>query len=123
VSWSYQQSTGIMRDRRGVIAGIGYSGFGTYKNSPFAQAMANQGPIPRGFWDIIGPPNDSLEHGPYVLRLQPHTDTKTFDRDDFLIHGDGVDKPGMVSKDCIITPFIVLKEIWESHDHILQVIA
>jgi hypothetical protein len=123
MTWTYQQSTGILRDLHGVMAGIGYSGLGLYKNSPLAQTLPNQGPIPRGFWDILGPPVDSLEHGPYVLRLQPYIDTKTFDRDDFLIHGDGLKMPGTASRDCIVMPFPVRKEIWESRDYILHVIA
>jgi Protein of unknown function (DUF2778) len=123
MSWTYQQSTGIVRDRHGAIAGIGYSGFGAYQNLPSAQTLVNQGPIPRGFWDIIGPPEKTLEHGRYVLRLQPYQDTKTFNRDDFLIHGDGVRGPGTASSGCIVVPCIVRKEIWESDDHTLQVIA
>jgi len=112
-----------MRDLRGVIAGIGYSGFGAYRNSPPAQTLANQGPIPQGLWDIIGPPEDTLEHGRYVLRLQPYIDNKTFDREGFLLQGDRVDKPGTASKGGIVMPFIVRREIWESDDHTLEVIA
>jgi hypothetical protein len=123
MSWTYQQSTGILRDPHGAMAGIGYSGLGLYKNSPFAQTLSHQGPIPRGFWDILGPPLDSLEHGPYVLRLQPYIDTKTFERDAFLIHGDGLEMPDRASKDSIVMPFPLRKEIWESRDHILHVIA
>jgi hypothetical protein len=123
MSWTYQQTTGILRDLRGVIAGIGYSGFGPFKNAPLAQALIRQGPIPQALWDIIGPPEDTAKRGSYVLRLQPYVDTKTFARDGFLIHGDSTEAPGMASKGCIVLPFIVRKEIWESGDLILHVIA
>jgi hypothetical protein len=123
MSWTYQQSTGILRDRCGALAGIGYSGFGNCKNLPSAQVFANQGPIPRGFWDILGPPEDTLEHGPYVLRLQPYVDTKTFSRDGFVIQGECVFVPGMASHGSIVMPCVVRREIWESGDYILQVIA
>jgi len=123
MSWTYQQSTGILRHLNGIIAGIGYSGFGACKNWPAAHTLANQGPIPRGFWDIIGPPEDRLEYGPYVLRLDPFVDTKTFGREDFFIHGGCLYRPGRASRGSIVLPFIVRKEIWESADYILQVIA
>jgi len=123
MSWTYQQSTGILRDLRGTIAAIGYSGFGPHKNLPCAQRLLDQGPIPRGFWDILGPPEDTLDHGPYVLRLQPYIDTKTFGRDDFLIRGDCLYCAGKASKGGIVLPFIVRREIWQSRDYILLVIA
>jgi hypothetical protein len=122
MTWIYQQSTGILRDLRGVIAGIGYSGCGRCRNCPCAQSLPDCGPIPRGFWDIIGPPEDTSEHGPYVLRLQPFIDNKTFDRDGFLIHGDRFDN-ARASKCSIVMPFIVRREVWESADHILEVVA
>jgi hypothetical protein len=123
MSWTYQQSTGIMRNPRGGIAGIGYSGCGAFKNLPCAQTLANEGPIPQGLWDILGPPEYTLEHGVYVLRLQPYIDTKSFSRDDLRIQGDSVDNPGNGSKGDVVMPFVVRREIWESNDYILQVIA
>jgi len=123
MSWIYQQSNGILRDRCGLLVGVGYSGSGPFRNLPSAQTLIDRGPIPRGFWDILGPPEDMPDYGPYVLRLQPHVDTKTFSREDFVIHGDCVYVPKMVSRGSIVLPCVVRRDIWESGDYILQVIA
>jgi hypothetical protein len=123
MSWTFQQSTGILRDWRGLVAGIGYSGSGPYKNRPTGQSLLRQGPIPQGLWDILGPPENTARHGSYVLRLQPYIDTKTFSRDGFLIHGDSVEQPGTASEGYIVLPYVVRKEIWESGDLILRVVA
>jgi hypothetical protein len=123
MSWTYQQSTGILRDRRGVVAGVGYSGIGACRNFPAAQTLANQGPIPQGLWDVIGPPEDTVEDGPYVLRLQPYIDNKSFDRDGFLIRGESAQSLGMVSTRGIVMALVVRREIWESNDHVLEVIT
>ncbi len=122
MSWIYEQSTGIIRDRQGAIAGVGYSGGGTFRNRPSAQMLAKCGPIPRGFWDVLGP-RDIPDCGFYVLRLQPYIDTKTFGRDLFLVYGSCFDRADEPLMDRIVLPFVVRKQIWESGCHILQVVS
>ena len=68
--WTYAQKTGALL-RNGQAAGTGYSGFDNGKNNPAMQAVSNVGPIPQGSWTIVGPPFNSPDHGPYVLRLEP----------------------------------------------------
>ncbi len=123
MSWNYQQSTGILRDRRGVVAGVGYSGCGAGRNAPCAQTMFGLGPIPRGLWDIVGPPEDNASHGPYVLRLEPYIDNKTFDREGFVIAGDDSGQSEAPIGNRLVLPLVVRKDIWESGDHTLEVVA
>jgi len=120
MGWTYEQSTGIIRDQHGAIAGVGYSGSGACRNRPSAQMVAKCGPIPRGFWDVLGP-RDTPDCGFYVLCLQPYVDTKTFGRDLFLVYGSCFDR--VPSMDRLVLPFVIRKQIWESNSHILQVIT
>jgi len=122
MSWTYEQSTGVIRDLHGVTAGVGYSGRGACKNAPHAQAVPGEGPIPRGLWDILGPPLELPGLGPYVLRLEPYIETKTFARDAFVIRGEDA-RPEFPANDFIVLPLVVRREIWESNDHILEVVA
>jgi hypothetical protein len=86
--WQYNQtSTVISKD--GIQVDRGYSGFGEGLNNHNLQAVRNLGPIPCGDWTIEGPPFDSVEHGKYCLKLIPCKGTITFDRDGFLMHGQG----------------------------------
>lgn len=120
--WQYRQSTGeLLRDGQHVATG--YSGYQLGKNNPAAQAERDVGPIPQGRWTIHGPPFDTAEHGPYVLRLVPCDGTVTFDRDGFLIHGDSLAHPGEASRGCIILPHSIRQQLWESGDHELEVAA
>ena len=120
--WTYVQKTGaLVRD--GAIVGTGYSGFGEGKNNPEMQSVADVGPIPCGGWEIVGPPANTAEHGPYVLRLEPAEGMNTFGRSGFLMHGDSIDAPGCASRGCVILPRVVREQVWASGDRELQVVA
>jgi len=120
--WSYVQKTGtLLRNNHPV--GKGYSGFDNGKNNPDLQAVANVGPIPQGTWTIIGPPFNSPEHGPYVMRLAPNKNTHTFGRNGFLLHGDSIEAPGCGSRGCIIMPRAVRELVWQSGETVLEVVA
>ena len=121
-TWTYAQKTGELQQDGKPVA-TGYSGAGPGKNNPEAQAVPNVGPIPQGDWTITGPPQHSTEHGPYVLRLNPEPETKTFGRSGFLMHGDSKKSPGKASHGCIIMPRAVREQVWESGDRDLEVIA
>ena len=87
------------------------------------QAGADVGPIPQGTWTIIGPPNNTRYHGPYVLRWQPTPGTDTFGRSGFLVHGDSIESPGCASKGCVILPRAIREKVWNSGDRDLEVLA
>jgi Protein of unknown function (DUF2778) len=117
----YEQATGILLSPSGEVLGKGYSGFGEGKNKPDAQAESNVGPLPRGLY-TIAEPHDDAHVGPYAMRLTPLTDTNTFGRSDFLIHGDSVQHPGQASHGCIIMPRSVREAIWASDSHTIEVV-
>jgi hypothetical protein len=120
--WSYAQKTGELT-RDGQSVADGYSGCDNGKNNPDMQAIRDVGPIPQGEWTIEGPPSNSPEHGPYVLRLEPASGTDTFGRGGFLMHGDSKEHPGCASKGCVIMPRLIREQVWNSGDTELEVVA
>jgi hypothetical protein len=121
-SWTYSQATGELQ-QDGEHVATGYSGTGAGKNNPVMQNVPNVGPIPRGNWTITGPPADTRDHGPCVLRLEPTPETDTRGRSGFLIHGDSKAQPGTASHGCIILPRAVREQLWQSGDRDLEVLA
>lgn len=121
-AWTYAQKTGEL-EHDGQPVANGYSGCGEGKNNPELQQVHNIGPVPQGDWTISGPPENTSEHGPYVLRLTPMPETETFGRTGFLIHGDSKTAPGSASQGCVILPHFVREKVWESGDRDLEVVA
>jgi hypothetical protein len=121
--WVYKQSDGkIMRGGAdGPLVGKGYSGKGSGKDNPSAQASPSFGPIPRGTYRV-GSPFQHPHAGAYALRLTPIDGTYTFGRSGFLIHGDSRANPGDASDGCVVLPLTVRQQIWNSGDHILEVV-
>jgi hypothetical protein len=114
--WTYRQSNGELLENDEHIA-FGYSGAeGDGYNNPDMENIPCIGPIPRGQWDIVGPPFDSITHGPYVLRLIPRQETEVFGRSGFLCHGDRIGKPGTASEGCLVFGRYIRQKIWESGD-------
>jgi len=122
MSWTWEQISGRMFSDNGDLIGVGYSGSGDYKNKPDAQTLHDLGPIPIGTYFISAPEN-TVTHGPYVMPLMPESTNQMFGRSGFLIHGDSVVSPGFASEGCIILSRDVRQQIWESGDHVLDVIA
>lgn len=122
LAWTYAQKTGELQQDGKPVA-TGYSGTGAGKNNPGMQQVHNVGPIPQGDWKIVGPPVNTPEHGPYVLKLKPAPDTSTFGRSGFLMHGDSRESPGNASHGCVILPRAVREQIWNSGDADLKVVA
>lgn len=120
--WIYAQKSGALW-RDGKQVATGYSGCDEGKNDPAMQAVGGVGPIPQGNWTIIGPPFNTRNHGPYVPRLQPATDTHTFGRSGFLMHGDSIESPGCASKGCVILPRPAREQVWNSGDTDFEVVA
>lgn len=121
-AWTYSQKTGDL-EQDGTRIATGYSGAGEGKNNPDLQNIRNVGPIPVGDWTITGPPADTEDHGPYVLRLAPAAGTETFGRSGFLMHGDSREHPGCASEGCVILPRPVREQVWKSNDRDLKVVA
>lgn len=109
-------------DQEARTVATGYSGSGIHKNDPDSQALANLGPIPCGRY-TIGAPQDTVTHGPYVLPLMPHVGNEMHMRSHFLIHGDSVVTPGSASEGCVILSRAVRQLVWESNDHLLEVVS
>ncbi len=121
-AWQYAQKTGeLQQDGRHVATG--YSGAGAGKNNPAMEKEPNVGPIPRGDWTIVGPPVNTQDHGPYVLKLEPDAATETFGRAGFLLHGDSRQAPGSASHGCIVMPRTVREQVWNSGDRELEVVT
>lgn len=120
---TYEQSTGAMSDESGLID-IGYSGFAEGLNNPAMQMDHDLGPIPAGDWEIVGPPIETPNHGPFVLRLVVKQGTPTFGRSGLLIHGDEIAHAGehIASRGCIILDRATRERIWASGDRDLIVI-
>ena len=119
--WTYSQSTGTMSHNGQTIA-IGYSGHEQGKNNPDLQRVPNVGPIPQGRY-FIGPPHDSPKVGPFAFPLEPATETNTFGRSAFMIHGDSIVHPGTASEGCIILLRDARNQIAASGDNELTVAA
>jgi hypothetical protein len=56
------------------------------------------------------------------MRLPPINGTYTDGRDGFMIHGDSVAHPGNASSGCLIEKWPIRSQIWNSGDHILEVV-
>jgi hypothetical protein len=121
-SWTYAQKSGELQQDGNPVA-TGYSGTGAGMNNPALQNVPKVGPIPRGDWTIVGPPADTADHGPYVLKLNPADGSETFGRSGFLMHGDSKDHPGCASHGCVILPRTVREQVWNSGDRKLEVLA
>lgn len=121
-AWTYAQKSGELQQDGKPVA-TGYSGSGAGKNNPAHQNVPNVGPIPQGDWTIAGPPADTADHGPYVLKLHPAAATETFGRSGFLVHGDSKEHPGCASHGCVILPRAVREQVWNSGDRELEVLA
>jgi len=127
MTWLYEQATGKLFDKSGELVGEGYSGGNCGKNpegknNPGAQNLHDIGPLPQGFY-AIGPPVNTVTHGPYVLPLDPVPSNEMFGRSEFKIHGDCIVDPGKASEGCIIMARAVREKIWASQDMWLQVVG
>jgi len=119
--WTYAQKSGaLLQDNQRVATG--YSGIDKGKNNPAMQAVPNMGPIPQGDWTIVGPPVNTKDHGPFVLRLTPVAGTNTFGRSGFLMHGDSIESPGCASHGCIIMSRAIREQVWNSGDTDLEIV-
>jgi hypothetical protein len=108
---TYEQSTGHLVcnddktgktkiDDKNCYAG---SQSGGGRDDPNKQGDKNNGPLPRGDWDIGGHDNSK---GPLTIDLSPRPGNDVFntnrDPNSFRVHGDSRAHPGDASQGCII---------------------
>lgn len=120
--WTFVQSSGKLKHDDYPDA-YGYAGNGYGKNNPAMESIKSVGPLPCGRYNIIGPPVDTMEHGPYVMHLNPNDESVMFGRSGFLMHGDSLCVPGNASEGCIVVAHDIRVRVWESGDRSLEVIA
>lgn len=123
MSWQYSQGTGLISDEVGVAIGRGYSGFGPGLNNPAMQMDKDVGPIPRGkyMFGLLIPFHPEL--GEYVIPLIPDPANEMFGRSGFFWHGDNQAMDHTASRGCIVSPFTIRMEVFESADHAVEVTA
>src|SRR5690348_1819087 len=120
--WLYEQSTGKLSSTESAFIAFGYSGANAGKNNPTMQSVRDLGPIPQGIY-AIGAPFDSIDHGPFAMRLAPDAANEMFGRSSFLMHGDSGEHPGCASRGCIILSREARKTVAASGDRELRVIS
>lgn len=125
--WTFKQDTGQIIDPNGGIVATGYSGGdrGLHPegiNTPTFQASHNIGTIPQGTY-TIGAPENSPHLGAFAMPLTPYPTNEMFGRSGFFIHGDNARMNHSASDGCIILAREYREQIWNSGDHVLQVIA
>lgn len=118
--WIYYQATGNLLHNF-AFQEKGYSGRGKSKDSPVAQSIRFEGPIPRGIYTINNPIDSSLT-GPYSIPLSPSGYNEMFGRSAFLIHGDSEEHPGDASDGCIVMSRPTRELIIQSQEKLLAVV-
>jgi len=127
LDWIYVQRTGeiFQVDYKGIkipgTGGFGYSGALGHVNNPESQNIAFKGPLPQGTY-LIGQAFDSQLRGPKAIPLTPSSDTNTYGRNAFLIHGDNSKGNQSASEGCIIQGRAIRDQIINSNDKILRVV-
>ena len=118
MAWKYVQRTGDLIQNSTLIDS-GYSGKGSGKNNPDEQCVADEGPIPRGWWTI----QPATDTGPTKLSLPLTPDGDTCGRSGFFVHGDSISNPGNASHGCIILKKTTRQLIDEGDDKRLRVVS
>ncbi|MCO6518695.1 tlde1 domain-containing protein [Snodgrassella sp.] len=121
MTWTYSQSTGILK-HNGRFVAKGYAGKGIGTNNTKMENVPNIGPIPKGKYTLIELIQSHPTTGKYSIRLLPASNNKMYGRSGFLIHGDSRKSSGTASSGCIILKLVYRKQMWESNDRQLQVI-
>lgn len=122
MNYVYEQVNGQLSLNAEII-GVGYAGRGLAKNNPDMQEIHFAGPLPRGWYTLVGP-YDHPHLGPLCFNLTSDVTNKMFGRDDFRLHADAIDDPGNASDGCIVMNKTVRTKVASSIKEInrLQVI-
>jgi hypothetical protein len=121
--WTYEQSTGILRDTNGNEVGVGYSGRGRGLDNPADEQIPDVGPLPVGMYIIGSFFDDPGGKGPIVAHLIPDVADQMFGRSGFMIHGDNREANHSASEGCIILARPLRESIAASDDRRLEVVA
>lgn len=121
--FTYKISDGVLFRSDGSPIGTGYSGHGPGVNNIAFEQVHDVGPIPRGLY-TIGEPISPPDHlGPVAMPLTPDSDTDTFGRSAFFIHGDNQAGDRSASHGCIIIGPLSRAIVNAASDRRLTVIA
>jgi hypothetical protein len=122
MAWTYVQKTGVL-SHDGEPIGTGYSGNAVGLNNPDTQDKVGVGPIPCGTYRIA-PAHEPPDHlGPMALPLIPARENNMFGRSAFFIHGDNAAMDHTASNGCIILARPLRREVIDSDDTTLVVVA
>lgn len=102
--------------------GAGYSGNGAGLNNPAMEGVRGIGPLPEGRYRMTELRLTGASTGPYTIVLV-QVSGESHGRSAFRIHGDNSKGDQSASHGCIILPPLVRRQIWESGDHDLEVVA
>lgn len=126
--WQYKQITGEIDNPQNIKVCSAYSGNGIYKNKHEYEKVPNHGPIPCGLWKMVAFLKDGGHCGPNIIVLEPNTMDfykliQSYGRGplSFRMHGDN--STHTASDGCIIVDYPDRLNIWNSPDHLLNVIA
>lgn len=100
-----------------------YSGHGDGLNNVAMCSVRNVGPLPPGLWHMVKVV-DSPHTGHFTITLEPDPTTDTQGRVGIDCHGDEIAHPGqhLASDGCLIAPLDPRVTMWNSGDHLLQVV-
>lgn len=100
-----------------------YSGKGEYKNNPSDDADRGLGPLPAGWYTMVGIENDP-KHGPSTIELVPDAANEMHGRAGFLIHAERKVPPfGEASEGCIVkSPESDRLKLWNTGARRLEVV-
>jgi len=121
--WRFSQARGTITSAAGAVIGTGYSGHGPGLGNPAMQSIRDVGPIPQGkysFGELV--PHDPVV-GEYAIPLIPDPANVMYGRLGFWIHGNDPQNDHNASEGCVVLPFSVREELWQSADHDLEVTA
>ena|ERR1019366_8332401 len=133
MTWTYQVSTGQIRNTAGEQVGVGYAGGDEGRcpegiNNCDMQDVHDKGPLPYGpkadgsFNEYTrGVAVEGSPLGHFAIPLIPDFDNIMYGRGDFFCHGDTV-KPQCASKGCTIWVPSLRHEWYDSDDDKLRVI-
>ena len=122
LSWKFYPLSGMIKAPSGAFLGTGYSGNGQGLNNPAMENVHNIGPIPRGAYYIGDFFDDDGGKGPTVCDLVPCSETETFGRCGFMIHGDNKKANHTASEGCIVAPRFIRDAMKLSPVKLLQVL-
>jgi len=101
----YHQGSGLIRKVDGTFVALGWAGNGLGKNNPSWQHQKNEGPLPRGIYEVGPWEEEHAGLGPIVASLK-QIQGETYGRSGFYFHGPAMDsaKFGQESRGCIVVP-------------------